>query len=125
MLQFLGVYHPELSRYLDLYLGSCTNIGDTCGSRIFPACPSSLPCFGPVLTAPFVLIFSSIHLQCSRNTFVQGSRISFIGIFSQFGKIQKTEHAFVKKIKNPNLELPQTPCPAAKNFYIYYELEET
>ena len=71
------------------------------------------------------LICSSIHIQCFRNTFVQGSGISFIGIFSQFGKIQKTEHAFVKKIKNPNLELPQTQCPAAKNFYIFYELEET
>ena len=44
----------------------------------------------------FFFIFSSIHLQCSRNTFVQGSRIPLLGIFSQLGKIQKTKHAFVK-----------------------------
>lgn len=50
------------------------------------------------LTSPFVLIFSSIHLQCSRNTFVQGSRISLLSIFSQFGKIQKAKHAFVKTL---------------------------
>ena len=40
--------------------------------------------------------FSSIHLQCTRNTFGQGPRIPLLGIFSQLGKIQKTKHAFVK-----------------------------
>ena len=44
----------------------------------------------------FFLFFSSIHLQCTRNTFGQGPRIPLLGIFSQLGKIQKTKHAFVK-----------------------------
>ena len=44
----------------------------------------------------YFLFFSSIHLQCTRNTFGQGPRIPLLGIFSQLGKIQKTKHAFVK-----------------------------
>lgn len=61
--------------------------------------PFMYVCLKNYLTTPFVLIFSSIHLQRCGNTFVQGSRISLLSIFSQFGKIQKTEHAFVNKNK--------------------------